>query len=121
MATAKPQRLPPRPGARPRRWSRVVLVWVALAVVVALVLSWPTLRSYGRTGASYGARVGCSCHFIGGRGLSDCRKDFEPGMGLVVLSADKVAKSVTARFPLVSTQTATYRPGEGCVLDKWND
>ena len=30
------------------------------------------------------------------------------GMGLVVLSEDAEAKSVTARFPLISTQTATF-------------
>jgi len=59
--------------------------------------------------------------FIGGRDLDDCRKDFEPGMGLVTLSEDAEARSVTARFPLLSTQTATYRDGQGCQLQPWND
>jgi len=40
-------------------------------------------------------------------------------MALVILSEDSAAKSVTARFPLLATQTATFRPGEGCVLEKW--
>jgi len=42
-------------------------------------------------------------------------------MGLVTLSEDAEARSVTARFPLLSTQTATYRDGPGCQLQPWND
>jgi hypothetical protein len=30
------------------------------------------------------------------------------------------ARSVTARFPLLASQTATYREGWGCVLEKWD-
>ena len=40
-------------------------------------------------------------------------------MELVTLSEDLEARSVTARFPLVSTTTATYREGYGCVLEEW--
>ena len=82
---------------------------------------WQALNSYAVTGASYGARVACSCRFVGGRSLSDCAKDFEPGMEIVTLSEDEEARSVTARFPLLSSQTATFREGEGCVLEKWED
>lgn len=80
---------------------------------------WQPLNSYAVTGTSYGARVACSCRFVGGRPLSDCRNDFEPGMALVRLSEDEDTHSVTARFPLLSSQTATYRQGEGCVLEPW--
>lgn len=82
---------------------------------------WQPLNSYAVTGASYGARVACSCRFVGGRELSDCRKDFEPRMELIMLSENEEARSVTARFPLLSSQTATYRKGEGCVLEPWED
>ncbi|WP_068073403.1 hypothetical protein [Novosphingobium lentum] len=94
----------------------------ALVVVGALLaFFWRPLNGYAQTGASYGARVACSCRFVGGRSLGDCKKDFEPGMGMVTLSEDVPAKSVTARFPLLAKQTATYREGWGCVLEDWKD
>lgn len=115
MATAKPIK---RPLPRATKARRIGLIAV-IAVIAALVLAWRPLNGFAVTGASYGARVACSCRFVGGRSLGDCRKDFEPGMGLVMLSEDAPGHSVTARFPLLSTQTARFREGEGCVLDKW--
>lgn len=97
------------------RWALAVLVLVAAGF--ALFLS--PLRSFAQTGASYGARVACSCRFVGGRELSDCRKDFEPGMELVSLSEDAQERSVTARFAWVVSDKATYREGWGCMLDSW--
>lgn len=88
-----------------------------VAAGFALFLS--PLRSFAQTGASYGARVACSCRFVGGRELSDCRKDFEPGMQLVSLSEDAQERSVTARFAWVVSDQATYREGWGCMLDSW--
>ncbi len=103
---------------RRRRWLRWVVVGLALiAALVAVFLS--PLRSFATTGASYGARVGCSCRFVGGRDLSDCRQDFEPGMELVSLSENVEERRVTARFALIVSDTATYRKGWGCVLDSW--
>lgn len=112
MATANP--------ARPtsRRWRRFAL-GAAVLLLVLLAWFWRPLHGYARIGAAYGARVACSCHFVGGRTLGDCRKDFEPGMELITLSEDKDAKSVTARFPLIARETATYRQGEGCRLEPW--
>lgn len=98
-----------------------MLVWLAIALIAALVWFWQPLNGYAQVGASYAARVGCSCRYVGGRSLSDCRKDFEPGMELVMLSEDAEAKSVTARFPLLASQTATFREGEGCRLEPWQD
>jgi hypothetical protein len=112
MATANPA---PAIAARPRRWP-----WAALvAVGLALAWFWAPLNGFAMTGAAYGARVACSCHYVGGRDLADCRKDFEPGMELVMLSADAETRSVTARFPLLARQTATFREGEGCRLEPW--
>lgn len=97
-----------------------MLLLVAAALAVFAWFRQP-LHSYALTGAAYGARIGCSCRFVEGRGLGDCRKDFEPNMQLVRLSEDDAAKSVTASFPLLARQTATYREGQGCVLEKWVD
>jgi len=99
------------------------LKWAGLALLVAAVGAlgwhWPRLSKDAIAGASFGARTACACHYVEGRPLDQCRSDFEPGMALVILSEDSAAKSVTARFPLLATQTATFRPGEGCVLEKW--
>lgn len=113
MATAKP--LSPRNSGRRKR-----LAWIAPLIVAGLLaVFWPTLRSYAVAGASVGARVACSCRYVAGRELSECRADFEPGMGMIVLTQDDAAKSVTARFPLLARETAFFRDGEGCTLEKW--
>ncbi len=104
----------------PRRNRRLqwIVIGLGLIAVLATVFLSP-VRSYATTGASYGARVACSCRFVGGRSLSDCRKDFESGMALVTLSEDVEARSVTARFAMITSETATYREGWGCVLEPW--
>ena len=103
-----------------RRW-RVWLAGRALAVVAGGLWFSTPIMGYARTGASYAAHVGCSCRHIGGRTLASCRTDFEPGMGVIMLSEDAEARRVTARFPLLATETATYRAGQGCVLEPWRD
>ena len=109
-----------RTGPRRRPWRWLALGLVVLGILAALgAYFWKPIQGYAVTGASYGARVACSCRYEGGRPLGDCRKDFEPGMALVVLTEDAEAKSVTATFPLLSRQTATYREGWGCVLEPW--
>ncbi|WP_052208582.1 hypothetical protein [Croceibacterium mercuriale] len=112
MATANPL------GQRPRFWPRAVLAALVLAIG-GLWFAWPTLDAYATTAASFGARTACSCRHIGGRALSDCTRDFEPGMAMVFLSEDEDARSVTATVPLLARQTATYAQGPGCVLEPW--
>lgn len=97
-----------------------VIVLLAMAAVVAVWAYRATLKGYAEAGTSFGARIACSCRYVGGRELGDCKKDFEPGMSAVFLSEDADAKSVTAYIPLVESQTATYREGYGCVLEKWD-
>lgn len=116
MAMAKPVTGPRRRG--PMR--RVLLV-VGLIALAVLVLLGERIGRYTTAAAAVGARTACSCRYVGGRELGDCRKDFEPGMGVVVLSEDAQARSITARLPLLSRQTASFRAGEGCQLERWND
>jgi len=120
MATAKPVARYPHPSPR-RRLVRRVALWAVIPVIVLIAWFWQPLAAYAQTGASYGARMACSCRYVAGRTLSDCRRDLEPGMGLVMLSDDDEAKSVTARVALFASQTATLRQGEGCVLQSWAD
>jgi hypothetical protein len=102
---------------------RPALLWVLLALGLGLVALFIAFRApingYAGIATAYSARVACSCRFVAGRSLSDCAKDKLAGMELVTLVDDEAARSVTARFPLMSSTTATYREGYGCVLEKW--
>jgi hypothetical protein len=89
------------------------------AIAAALWFNRAPISGYADVGTSYAARVGCSCRFVAGRSLEDCEKDMLAGMELVSLSDDDEARSVTATFPLVTANTATFREGYGCVMEKW--
>lgn len=121
MATARDVEKGANPPLSSRRWRRRGLLLAALLGLAALVWNWRPLTADAVTDAAYAARLACPCRFVAGRPLSDCRRDFEPGMGLVMLSEDVATRSVTARVPLLASQTATFREGEGCQLDPWND
>lgn len=110
------------PAGSPRGglWRRLGAA-LTLALVAALVLGWPWLRAQSRVAASYGAKVGCSCHYIGGRSLHDCTRDFEPGMSPVWLSEDAATHTITARYAILASEGATWSPGPGCVLEPWKD
>lgn len=105
---------PPR-----RHWGARLALLLALVVVGALVWGWGPARRYAQTGASYGARVACSCRYIGGRSLADCHKDLERQTAWASLSEDPAARSVTASYPLIASQTATFHEGWGCQLAPW--
>lgn len=96
-----------------------VLLALALGLVAVFIAFREPIRGYAGIATAYSARVACSCRFVAGRSLGDCAKDKLAGMELVTLVDDEAARSVTARFPLMSSTTATYREGYGCVLEKW--
>lgn len=87
-------------------------------VIVAVLFAWnyASIKGQLAVGTGYGARTACSCHYIGGRGITDCEKDFEPGMEAISLSLDDMKKRVTASVPLLASATAEFREGWGCVL-----
>ncbi|MEY2943288.1 MAG: hypothetical protein RLY97_1302 [Pseudomonadota bacterium] len=123
MATGKLKFLQGKAHGQMRRsrWPRMIVAGFLVLILMAAVIYGASIRSTALAGSAFGARIGCSCHFVEGRGLKDCRKDFEPGMGMVMLSSDEGAQTVTARVPLIASQTAAFREGEGCVLEKWFD
>lgn len=101
---------------------KIVLWLVVLALLAIAGAIWANraeVSGYADVGTSYAARVACSCRFVAGRSLEDCEKDKLGGMELVSLSDDAEARSVTATFPLVTSTTATYREGYGCVLEPY--
>jgi hypothetical protein len=116
MATAKRNTI-----GRPARkiWPRVLLTVAVLGGAAGWFYREP-IAGLTATGAAFGARTACSCRYVAGRPIGDCKKDFEPGMELVFLSDDPETKSVTARVPLLSSATAQYREGFGCVLEPWD-
>jgi hypothetical protein len=115
MATAKRSST-----AKRRIWPHVLLALAVLAGALGWYYREP-IAGYTTLGTAFGARTACSCRYVAGRELGDCKKDFEPGMELVFLSDDAASKSVTARVPLLSSATASYREGFGCVLQPWNE
>ena len=100
-------------------------LWLAVLVLAAFGAAWVAygqgLSRTGEAATAYAARVGCSCRFVAGRSIGDCAKDKIEGMELVSLSEDAAARSVTASIPFLSSDTATYREGYGCMLKKWED
>jgi hypothetical protein len=71
-------------------------------------------KPYLDLGVGYGARVACACRYIGNRPLSDCAKDFEPGMEPIRLSENAATKTVTASVPLLTSRSARFGPVLGC-------
>lgn len=113
MATAKT----PTQRSRPS-WFKVLVVLLLAAAALAWFYREP-IAGYAGAGAAFGARTACSCRYVAGRDLADCKKDFEPGMDAVLLRDDEDEKAVTAYVPLVASETARFRKGYGCVLDPW--
>lgn len=114
MANAKSRRGPGLLAA--------ALLFVAAIAGALWVSPWGVrLRSDAAAGTAYGARVACSCRFVAGRSLEDCRKDRLAGMGLIRFSEDADARSVTASVPLIASDTARLREGYGCVLESWRE
>lgn len=118
MATAK-RKIGRSTVGRRRIWPRALLGMLVLAGAAGWYWREP-IAGYTEVGAAFGARTACSCRYVAGRPIGDCKKDFEPGMELVFLSDDPETKSVTARVPLLSSATARYREGYGCVLEPWS-
>ncbi|HWU02339.1 MAG TPA: hypothetical protein VN222_06345, partial [Novosphingobium sp.] len=91
-----------RNGAARLRWPTGRARWAAFAVLglmlaggAALAWRWPGVHGDAVAGASFGARIGCSCRYVEGRPLDQCAHDFEAGMSLISLSEDSAARSVT--------------------------
>ena len=111
---------PPAPNGRPR-WRR----WLIWGPVLALCLAagaWLGLR-YSSTGrqaqlaTGYIAHVVCSCRFVGGRDMTSCEGDREPGTEIVEVTEDSAGRSITARVPMLASRTARFDPEYGCTLD----
>lgn len=98
---------------------RAALYVGALFLLILIALfsyNYNSIKGQLDVGTAYGARVACSCHYVGGRDLEDCSKDFEPGMEVISLTLDDERKRVTASALLMESATAEFREGWGCVM-----
>jgi len=98
---------------------RIVIYAAALFVLILIALfayNYNSIKGQLDIGTAYGARVACSCHYVGGRDIEDCEKDFEPGMEAISLALDDERKRVTASVLLMESATAEFREGWGCVM-----
>lgn len=110
----------PEPASRqsPGKW-RMALYISGLFVLILVAITaynYSFIKGQLSIGTAYGARVACSCYYIGGRDLTDCEKDFEPGMEFIGLSLDEEKRRVTASVPLLASATAEFREGWGCLM-----
>lgn len=80
------------------------------------VWKFPSFKAQAELGASYAARIGCSCRYVQGRDIDSCETDFEPGMEYISLTDDPETKSVIGRAPLLASRTARFTGASGCIL-----
>lgn len=113
MATVKTTSKAPRTK---RRVALYVGGLFLLILIGLLAYNYTFIKGQLNVGTAYGARVACSCHYVGGRDIGDCEKDFEPGMEIIGLSVDEERRRVTASAPMLASATAEFREGWGCVL-----
>jgi len=114
MATAKQ-------GGRSSKghWGTALLV-IAAAGAGAWWYWGDDMRGQAQAATAFGAKTACSCRYVAGRELGSCEQDFVPGMEAVFLLDDEGDQAVTAYVPLVSSNSARYREGFGCMLDPWD-
>lgn len=110
------QKSAPKAQNRKGRIALSVLVLFVLILTAVFAYNYSFIKGQLGIGTAYGARVACSCHYVGGRDLTDCEKDFEPGMEVIGLSLDEEKRRVTASVPLLASATAEFREGWGCVM-----
>ena len=105
-----------RPMKARRIFSGLIFALVALALVIFFYIR--SQKPLLELGVGYGARVACGCRYIGNRSLTDCKKDFEPGMEAIQLSEDASTKTITASVPLIASRSARFDPVLGCMVEK---
>src|SRR3546814_18960645 len=87
-----------------------------LCGLALLLWKWPDLKARPEAGAAYGARIACSCRYVGNRSMESCEGDMEPGMDMVSLDVDPPNREVTGNFPLITKRTRRVRRGLGVFL-----
>ena len=106
-----------RPMKARRIFSGLMFALIALAVVIFFYVR--SQKPLLELGVGYGARVACGCRYISNRSLTDCKKDFEPGMEAIRLSENPATKTITASVPLIASRAVRFDPVLGCVAEPY--
>lgn len=90
------------------------------AAIMLLAALWTAynykdLKGNAAVGTAYAAHIACSCRYIEGRSLEDCKKDFEPGMEMIAVSDDPEKQRVTASVTFLAKSVAEKRGSFGCL------
>lgn len=93
----------------------IILLLIIAAIAVYIFYNLASYKGNAQLGAGYASHVMCSCRYIQGRSLEDCKKDFEPGMEIVSLSDDPDNKRLSASVIFLSKAVAEHRGDFGCV------
>ncbi|MCH4152645.1 MAG: hypothetical protein LKF30_11975 [Sphingobium sp.] len=98
-------------------WAR----WLLGALLIGLLAygwwHWSDWRRAGETGASYAARLTCSCRYIGGRDAKSCARDIRDDAWMASVNEEPEEKAVRASVPLLGSARAVFRPGYGCLIE----
>lgn len=131
MATPTERRAGDNPAAiyptrQPSRWRRNTVLIVLLAAALTLAWGWQGLRRQALVGSAYAARIGCVCRFVSQRELASCDGDLKAAglgrvAGLASLSEEATTRTVRASVPLLASQSASFDPATGCLLEPWNN
>ncbi|WP_156839699.1 hypothetical protein [Novosphingobium aquimarinum] len=104
---------------RPSRAPRILIAVVLLVAVAGLAWAVTSYRAQARYEAARAARLACVCRYVSGLPLEAC--EARMGGGSLSLSQDPEQRSVTAGYPLMPHQSATYSDGPGCQLQPWDE
>jgi hypothetical protein len=104
-----------------KSWLRWAVAGLAGLALLYGALSWPRWQLRAAMATGYGARMTCACRYIEGRDMKSCRGDFAglEGMGLVRLADDPAQRKVRASIPLLARREAQFKPGFGCMPDRF--
>jgi hypothetical protein len=101
--------------------ARKIMIGLTLLLCVGLALAWrgwylPT-RDAVAIGAGLLAKQVCSCVYVAGRELDDCRADQMASTDPIQLEVRASEQRVRAWLPAFAERSAIHRAGFGCTLE----
>lgn len=94
----------------------IIMAAGAAGLATAAYFGWSIASSAG-VGAAAMAKVACSCVFVEGRSIAECRADDPPGFDGINVSIDESTKSVTGTVLGLIRRTAKFNTDYGCTLE----
>jgi hypothetical protein len=104
-----------KPPVQKRRFILPVLGSMVLIAIAWFAYNYQSIKGQADLAAAYGAHIACSCRYIAGRELENCKRDFEPGMEMLTVVDDPENKRVIASVPFLAKAMAERRGAYGCI------